>query len=97
MRTGGECTLSAVPRFSVVVPIYDEEETLSELHRRLAAVLDGLEEDWELVLVDDGSRDRSYETMAELREQDERVKIVGLFAQLRPPGGDYGRDRPRSR
>jgi len=78
MFTGGECTLSAVPRFSVVVPIHDEEETLPELHRRLAAVLDGLEEDWELVLVDDGSRDRSFETMLELRRQDPRVKIARL-------------------
>ena len=78
MLTGGECTLSAVPRFSVVVPIHDEEESLPELHRRLAAVLEPLGEDWELVLVDDGSRDSSYETMLDLRARDPRVKIARL-------------------
>ena len=65
-------------RFSVVVPIHDEEESLAELHRRLAAVLDALDGDWELVLVDDGSRDRSFETMLELRDRDPRVKVVRL-------------------
>ena len=65
-------------RFSVVVPIHDEEESLGELHRRLATVLDALDGDWELVLVDDGSRDRSFETMLELRDRDPRVKVVRL-------------------
>lgn len=63
--------------FSVVVPIHDEEGSLRELHGRLAAVLDGLG-DWELILVDDGSRDSSFETMLELRRADPRVKIVRL-------------------
>jgi dolichol-phosphate mannosyltransferase len=67
-----------VPRFSVVVPIRDEEESLPELHRRLAAVLDGLDGDWEIVLVDDGSQDRSFDLMLELRGRDPRVKVVRL-------------------
>jgi glycosyltransferase involved in cell wall biosynthesis len=67
-----------VPRFSVVVPIYDEEESLAELYRRLGAVLETLEGQWELILVDDGSRDRSFERMLELRGDDERVKIIRL-------------------
>jgi polyisoprenyl-phosphate glycosyltransferase len=67
-----------VPHFSVVVPIREEEESLPELHRRLAAVLDGLDGDWEIVLVDDGSRDRSFDVMLELRERDPRVKVVRL-------------------
>jgi polyisoprenyl-phosphate glycosyltransferase len=66
------------PRFSVVVPLYDEEESVRELHARLAAVLEGLDGGWELILVDDGSRDRTFETMLELREADPRVKIVRL-------------------
>jgi dolichol-phosphate mannosyltransferase len=67
-----------VPRFSVVVPLHDEEESLPELYRRLATVLESLDGDWELVLVDDGSRDRSFEIMLELRERDPRVKVVRL-------------------
>jgi dolichol-phosphate mannosyltransferase len=56
--------------------VRDEEESLRELHTRLASVLDGLEGGWELILVDDGSLDASFETMLELRRDDPRVKIV---------------------
>jgi glycosyltransferase involved in cell wall biosynthesis len=66
-----------VSSFSIVVPIHDEEGSLRELHRRLGAVMDGLGE-WELILVDDGSRDSSFETMLELRRSDPRVKVVRL-------------------
>jgi len=66
-----------VSSFSIVVPIHDEEGSLRELHRRLGAVMDGLGE-WELILVDDGSRDSSFETMLELRRSDQRVKVVRL-------------------
>jgi polyisoprenyl-phosphate glycosyltransferase len=66
-----------VSSFSVVVPVHDEEGSLRELHSRLAAVLDDLG-DWELILVDDGSRDSSFERMLELRRADSRVKIVRL-------------------
>ena len=44
---------------SVVIPIYNEEETIDELHRRVTAVLEGLDESWQVVYVNDGSRDSS--------------------------------------
>jgi glycosyltransferase involved in cell wall biosynthesis len=66
------------PRYSVVVPIHDEEGSLAELHARLAQVLDGLGGDWELILVDDGSRDSSFEKMLGLRATDPRVRLVRL-------------------
>jgi len=75
--TGAECTLSAVSSFSIVVPVHDEEGSLRELHRRLTAVMEELG-DWELILVDDGSHDGSFEVMLELRRADPRVKIVRL-------------------
>jgi glycosyltransferase involved in cell wall biosynthesis len=65
-------------RYSVVIPIRDEEETLAELYRRLSAVLDTLDAPWELILVDDGSVDGSHPAMLALRERDARVKIVRL-------------------
>lgn len=68
----------AEPTYSFVVPVRNEEETLAELHRRIVeavAELDGLSE---IILVDDGSTDRSFETMLALHARDERVKIARL-------------------
>ncbi|OQA39806.1 MAG: hypothetical protein BWY52_03022 [Chloroflexi bacterium ADurb.Bin325] len=69
-------TLPHRPTLSVVAPVYNEEAILHELYRRLTAVLDGAGLDWELVLVNDGSRDRSPQIMRELHAADPRVKVV---------------------
>ena len=61
------------PTISIVSPVYNEEEVLHELHRRVSAVMEQTGETWELVLVNDGSRDRSAEVIAELNALDERV------------------------
>ena len=60
-------------KISIVVPVYNEEEVLSELYRRISQVMDQLNDPWELILVDDGSVDRSAELMRELYEQDPRI------------------------
>ena len=64
------------PTLSVVAPCFNEEGVLHELYRRISQVLDGSGVSWELVLVNDGSRDRTPEIMRELHVQDERVKVV---------------------
>lgn len=65
--------------YSVVVPVYNSEKSLKELYDRLKDVFDvRLKESFELILVDDASRDRSYRVMEELRETDPRVKIIQL-------------------
>ena len=64
------------PILSVVAPCFNEEGVLHELYRRISQVLDGSGETWELVLVNDGSRDRTPEIMRELHAQDVRVKVV---------------------
>jgi dolichol-phosphate mannosyltransferase len=66
------------PRYSVVAPVFNEEQTLPEFHRRMAAVLDKLDGPAELVLVFDGSRDRSPEIGKQLQAQDARIKIVNF-------------------
>ena len=66
------------PTLSVIAPVFNEEEVLPELYRRVCEVLDGAEISWEMVLVDDGSRDRSAEMIAQLHEQDSRVKGISF-------------------
>jgi glycosyltransferase involved in cell wall biosynthesis len=68
----------STPVFSVVAPAYNEERNLPLLRTRLAQVMDGLGEPWELILVNDGSRDATLEVMIGLRAQDPRVAIVNL-------------------
>lgn len=66
------------PRFSVVVPVHNERETLPELASRLSAVLDGLDGNSEVILVDDGSEDGSHEILLELHFRDPRFKVIRL-------------------
>jgi dolichol-phosphate mannosyltransferase len=65
-------------RYSFVVPAWNEEDVLPELHARLAPVVDGLDGDSEIIFVDDGSTDRTFEILLSLRERDPRCKIVKL-------------------
>ena len=65
-------------KYSVVVPIYNEEETFAELTKRLREVMDELDGPAEAVLVDDGSTDSSYQLMVQARAEDARFKIVQL-------------------
>jgi polyisoprenyl-phosphate glycosyltransferase len=66
------------PHYSIVAPIYNEEGNIPQLYTRIRDVLDTTNEDWELILVNDGSRDRSLALMTELAEQDSRVKVVNF-------------------
>lgn len=65
--------------YSVVVPVYNSEHTLTELYTRLEKVFrENVCSPFELILVDDGSKDRSFEIMTQLREKDPRVKIIQM-------------------
>ena len=62
---------------SIVVPCYNEQDSLPELHRRIAEVMDSMGRSWELIFVDDGSTDRSVEIIEDLYEEDgSHVKLV---------------------
>src|ERR1051325_2158741 len=63
---------------SVVVPIFNEQENLAELRRRLAGALGETGEDWEVVLVNDGSRDGSGDLLRQFHSEDARFKVVSL-------------------
>ena len=63
---------------SVVIPVYNEEASLTPLWSELHVVLEGLGLAFEVVFVDDGSRDRSAEIIRSFREADRRVRLVRL-------------------
>ena len=71
---------SAAPDLSIVVPVYNEEESLPLLWSEIRAALDPTGVRYEVIFVDDGSRDRSAEIVREFRERDDRVRLVRLKA-----------------
>lgn len=71
-------------KIAVVVPVYQGEATLEELHRQLAAQLAALTDDWRVVYVDDGSRDRSWallEGLAAATPQVTAIKLMRNFGE----------------
>ena len=66
------------PDLSIVVPMFDEEENVRPLYDRLVAELSGISEQWEVVLVDDGSHDRTLERLVEIAHADRRFRVVAF-------------------
>ena len=62
--------------FSIVVPIYNEEDNISELYRAITSALDGTDTNYEIIMVDDGSIDGSFSALKEIAAQDQRVKVI---------------------
>jgi glycosyltransferase involved in cell wall biosynthesis len=69
---------SAVPKYSVVVPFHDEQQSVRELHERLSAVMTLRFEPVEFVYVDDQSRDATPQILAEIAAADPRVSVIRL-------------------
>ena len=96
MPRGAARRETPAPIFSIVGPVFNEQALIEEFCRRMIEVLESLGQPFELVLVNDGSRDRSPEILRRLHEQDERVKVInfsrnfGLQAAL-TAGLDYAR------
>lgn len=64
---------------SVIIPCFNEELVIRETHKRLVAVLDGLRDlDYELIYVDDGSRDRTPQILGELQKEQARARVIRL-------------------
>ncbi len=66
------------PKYSFIVPIYNEEDTISELYRRISMIMARIDGETEVVLINDGSRDRSLELMRKLHYEDPRVSYLSL-------------------
>lgn len=67
-----------MPQLSIVIPVFNEEETLGELHRRLADVLERVEPDYEVILVNDGSRDGTAEGLRGIATPGSRWRAIHL-------------------
>ncbi|MGA9192459.1 MAG: glycosyltransferase family 2 protein [Anaerolineales bacterium] len=62
--------------FSIIAPVFNEADSVDTLHQRVEAVMEGLGEPWELLLVDDGSRDGSRERILQLAQEDRHVRPI---------------------
>jgi len=70
--------MSEQPVYSIIAPIYNEEGNIPELHRRISEVMESTGETWELICVNDGSKDRSLEMLQAIAAQDPRIKIINF-------------------
>jgi dolichol-phosphate mannosyltransferase len=68
------------PIYSIIAPVYNEEDSLPVLYDRIVETMEKSGAPWELVLIDDGSKDRSTEIMRELAKKDARIRPV-IFAR----------------
>jgi dolichol-phosphate mannosyltransferase/undecaprenyl-phosphate 4-deoxy-4-formamido-L-arabinose transferase len=75
-REGGSVD---TPEYSVVVPVYNSAHTLAELHTRLGTVLAKLARRYELIFVNDASKDDSLAVLKQIQERDSRVVVVELM------------------
>ncbi len=62
--------------FSIVVPIYNEQENIDELYGAIVGALDPVDPCFEIIMVDDGSRDGSFAALRRLASRDERLKVI---------------------
>ena len=67
-----------MPKYSIVVPFHNEEENVTVLYARLKQVMEQVGDSFELVLIDDGSSDRTYKLLEEIAAVDSRVMVVKL-------------------
>jgi dolichol-phosphate mannosyltransferase len=75
---GSQDTASVAPEYSFVIPVLNEQESLEVLFERLSAVLDALDGPGEVILVDDGSTDGSFERVRAMHDRDPRFKAMRL-------------------
>jgi len=77
-RISSEAVAAGRPELSVVIPVFNEEQTLDRLVERLTRVLDSIGEPWEVLFVNDGSLDRSAAMLRAFHERDARLKSIVL-------------------
>ncbi|KAF0247846.1 MAG: glycosyl transferase family protein, partial [bacterium] len=64
------------PSVSIIIPVYNEEESVETLQERLSEMLAEIKIDYEIIYVDDGSRDNSFQLLEKLALKDSRIKLI---------------------
>ena len=67
-------------KYSIIAPIYNEADNIPTLYKRIRETMDSTGEAWEIIMIDDGSIDKSSELIHDLSQKDERVRKV-IFAR----------------
>ena len=68
----------SLPTYSIVIPIYNEAETIPDLYNRLTTVMSGIKDEYEIIFVDDNSLDSSLHLIQSFAEKDKHIKCVSL-------------------
>jgi glycosyltransferase involved in cell wall biosynthesis len=68
----------AVPKYSIVVPLYNEQDNIRPLYTKISEVMHTVGERYEVIFVDDGSKDQTYQALAEVYRNDIHVQIIQL-------------------
>ncbi len=63
---------------SVIIPCFNEELVIKETYKRLTSVMSGMEHAYELIFINDGSRDKTYEILYQLSKEDDKVKVLNF-------------------
>lgn len=65
--------------YSVVIPVYNSEKTIIELHKRIKQTFDEIKADFEIVFIDDNSKDNSWQVLTELAENNKNIQAIQLM------------------
>lgn len=76
MRQSARKKARTAPYLSILLPLYNEEENIRLQYEEITAAVDSLKVEYEILFVDDGSTDRSFEILSSIAAHDERVKLI---------------------
>src|SRR5215475_7537067 len=65
-------------RYSIVIPLYNEERSIRTLYSRIVEAMEEFDDPYQIIFVDDGSRDRTYNIVSDICEEDRRVVLIRL-------------------
>lgn len=71
--------MSLIPQLSVVMPAYNEEDIIEEIVKKSSEILENICKDWELIIVNDGSRDKTEEILKKLKKEIKNLRIISYL------------------